>query len=244
MRYRSDLPVRILNFSTNRFTLDFKGLPYKTVWVEYPDIRRTCQEMNISPTGTWPDGTPMYTLPALVDPSTGTALADSAAIARYLDAAYPATSRAFPPGTEAFHAAFQAALDAALAPHVFYIGVPAGYERLSAVSRAHFKEARQRVLGGRMEDWNPVGSPERARNWAALETGLGKVAAWMAADGKERTFVMGDEPCYADFVIGARLMWLKRGFGEESEDWRRIEGWHGGKWARFLAALGKISDTA
>ena len=49
-----------------RFTLDYKGLQYKTVWTEYPDIAATCQSLNIPPTGKWPDGSPMYTLPALV----------------------------------------------------------------------------------------------------------------------------------------------------------------------------------
>ena len=220
-----------------RFTLEYKGLPYTTVWLDLPDIAPTLQELNIAPTGKWQDGSPMYTLPAIVDPSTGAALADSAAIARYLDTAYPDTPRAFPAGTDTLIAAFQAAFESALSPHAFYIGLPAMYRRVHDVSKARFKAARESVVGGRMEDWNPPGTPKAAQNWAALEAGFGKVAAWMDAGGEGRPFVMGDVPCYADFIVGARLSWLKKALGDESEEWLRVEQWHGGRWARLLERM-------
>ena len=108
--------VPIDRSTTNRLTLNYKGLPFKTVWVEYPDIARVSKEVGFKPSGTWPDGSPMYTLLAIFDPNTSTALADSDAITRYLDATYPDTPRVIPEGTEAFHAATAAALDAQLAP--------------------------------------------------------------------------------------------------------------------------------
>lgn len=43
----------------------------------------------------------MYTLPAIYDPSTGTGVADSFEIARYLDKQYPTTPTVIPAGTEA-----------------------------------------------------------------------------------------------------------------------------------------------
>ena len=184
----------------------------------------------------------MYTFPAIVDPTTGAALADSAAIAHYLDATYPDTPRAFPAGTDTLIAAFQAAFEAALSPHVFYVAMASTHERLNDVSKAHFKVARESILGGCMEDWNPPGSPQYTKNWAALEAGLSKVATWMDAGGEGRTFVMGDAPCYADFIVGARLNWLKKSFGDESEDWRKIEAWHGGRWARLLERLDNLGQ--
>ena len=65
----------------SRFVLNYKGIPYRTVWVEYPDIARTCQELGVDPTSTKADGSPQYTLPMIYDPSTKIALAESAAIA-------------------------------------------------------------------------------------------------------------------------------------------------------------------
>ena len=115
----------------------------------------------MGPTGTWPDGSPMYTLPAIHDPSTGTSVADSTAIARYLDATYPDTPRVIPEGTEAFREAFEVALAATLAPHVFYLLFPAVYGRLNEASKPHFKAARESLLGGKLEEWSPLGSETR-----------------------------------------------------------------------------------
>ncbi|TFK84411.1 hypothetical protein K466DRAFT_588954 [Polyporus arcularius HHB13444] len=238
-----DIPanVRGIAFSGNtlktRFSLNYKGLPFKTVWVEYPDIARTCKELGIGPTGTWPDGSPMYTLPAIHDPSTGTSIANSTAIARYLDATYPDTPRVIPEGTEAFHEAFEEALAPTLVPHLLYIHFPAVYGRLNEASKAYFKAARESVLGGKMEQWSPLGSETREQQWVKLEAGLGRIERWLTADGKERRFFMGDKPSFADFVLGARLLGLKRAIGEEHKEWKRVEQWHGGRWARLLLSM-------
>ena len=207
------------------------------MWVEYPDIAKTCKELGVGPTGIWPDGSPMYTLPAIHDPYTGTFVADSTAIARYLDATYPDTPRVIPEGTEAFHETFEVALTATLAPHVFYLLFPAVYGRLNAASKPHFKAARESLLGGKLEEWSPLGSETREQQWAKLEVGLGRVERWLTADGKERRFFMGDKPSFADFVFAARLVGLKRTTGEESAEWKKVEQWHGGRWVRLLESM-------
>ena len=52
-----------------RFILNYKRLPYRTVWVEFHDVERAFRAINAPPTATARDGRPVYTLPALVDPS-------------------------------------------------------------------------------------------------------------------------------------------------------------------------------
>ena len=79
--------------------MNIKGIPYTTVWVEYPNIAAVCKKIGASPTAKWPDGTPQYTLPAIFDPNTHTAVADSAAIVPCLDATYPATAALIRRGT-------------------------------------------------------------------------------------------------------------------------------------------------
>ncbi|RDB26472.1 Glutathione S-transferase-like protein ustS [Hypsizygus marmoreus] len=88
----STLPGKAWSANTwkTRYSLNFKGLPYKTVWVEYPDIAELSKKLGIAPTNEGPNG-PNYTLPAIYDPTTGTALAESIAIAEYLDKTYPDT---------------------------------------------------------------------------------------------------------------------------------------------------------
>ncbi|TFY51247.1 hypothetical protein EVJ58_g10668, partial [Rhodofomes roseus] len=73
-----------------RFALNYKGIPYRTQWVEYPDIAPLLTSLGVSPNtpSTW---TFPYTLPAIYDPRTRTVLMDSIKIARYLDETYPDT---------------------------------------------------------------------------------------------------------------------------------------------------------
>lgn len=66
----------------------YKGIPYKTEWLEYPDIEGKLKELGISLTSIKQDGQPFYPLPAIFDPNTSTGIADSYSIARYLDKTY------------------------------------------------------------------------------------------------------------------------------------------------------------
>ncbi|KAF9479952.1 hypothetical protein BDN70DRAFT_993116 [Pholiota conissans] len=68
-----DIPSTIGPWSSNtwkvRYCLNFKGIPYKTEWIEYPDIAPHCQRLGISYTTIKSDGMPYYSLPAIYDGS-------------------------------------------------------------------------------------------------------------------------------------------------------------------------------
>ncbi|KAF9063082.1 hypothetical protein BDP27DRAFT_1335618 [Rhodocollybia butyracea] len=48
-----------------RYSLNFKNVPYKTIWIEYPDIEPTMKKLGAQPTGLRQDGSPLYTLPLI-----------------------------------------------------------------------------------------------------------------------------------------------------------------------------------
>lgn len=121
-----------------RFTLNYKRLPYKTVFVEFPEIARVSQEIGARSTGTWPDGSPKYTVPAIYDPSTKTTVAESITIARYLDETYPDTPRVIPEGTEAFHAAIEVAIRTVIHPNSMHLVMPLAPPLLSPDSAAYY----------------------------------------------------------------------------------------------------------
>ncbi|KAI9060509.1 glutathione transferase FuA class [Trametes sanguinea] len=221
------------NTFKTRFTLNVKGLPYQVVWVEYPDIARTCQELGVGPTCSWPDGSPQYTLPVIYDPSTKTAVAESGAIGRYLDATYPDTLRVFPEGTEALQEATVDAFDMVMAPMPFLV-MPIALQRMNDASKEHFKDRRETVFGENIEEWSPPGSAVRAEQWKKLQAGFAQIARWMGAGGKERRFFMGDTITFADIALAGRLMWMKRVLDDDSEEWKNVERWHGGRWARLI----------
>ncbi|KAL3455041.1 hypothetical protein BJX64DRAFT_91276 [Aspergillus heterothallicus] len=76
-----------------RQALNFKSLPYKTVWIDLPDITKTRTALDIPAGRKFADGTDFCTLPILVDHKTGEKLGDSLDIAIYLDEKYPESGR-------------------------------------------------------------------------------------------------------------------------------------------------------
>ncbi|KAJ3510855.1 hypothetical protein NLJ89_g4435 [Agrocybe chaxingu] len=76
----------VLIFGTRRYCLNYKRIPYKTEWVEYPDIEPLCKRLGIAPTDKKKDGSGRrtnYSLPASTEPFQRAAyVSDSFAIAQ------------------------------------------------------------------------------------------------------------------------------------------------------------------
>ncbi|PBK60645.1 hypothetical protein ARMSODRAFT_922014 [Armillaria solidipes] len=226
-----------------RYVLNYKGLPHRTEWVEFPHIEELYKRLGAQASATKPDGvTPHYTLPLLHDHSTGALVSDSAAIARYLDRTYPETPSVIPKGTDALHYAFnEALLSHFRVAALWRLTLAKANSILNPVSEEYYRKAREAgLLGGkRLEDVVPKGE-EREREWEKLEEVFGKVDAWY---GKEDMYVMGDVVSYADFTVSAWVMWFRTLFGEDSEEWKDVSAWHGGRWGTLVKDLEKYETV-
>lgn len=226
-----------------RISLNIKGIPYKTVWVEYPDIEALCKKIGATAVEKKPDGSPLYTLPVIYDPNTTSVVVDSTAIARYLDKTYPDTPTLIPPEADALIAAFQDAFWS-LWPGtgLASIIIPPVWGILREKSQPYFRQTREQRLGGKLEELAPPGSEKRAEYWGKIQETLHKVTTqWLEADGKDRLFFMGEKVgiTYADIFVAGFLLWFKGAYGNDSQEWKDILTWDGGRWARFLAAFEK-----
>ncbi|EPQ54411.1 hypothetical protein GLOTRDRAFT_76907 [Gloeophyllum trabeum ATCC 11539] len=220
-----------------RFALQLKGIPFKTVWVEFPDIESVCKSLGAPPTSVWPDGQPMYTLPVIKDPGTNTVLADSWAIAKYLDATYTARPPLIPEGTDGLQAAFSdAATRIAMMPmsQAFLPLIP---NLLNPSSIPYYRFRREQMLGLKLEDFCPL--EKRPEVLDTAKKGFSVVAGWYAKSGKE--YLMGEKPCFADLSLGAFLAGTKQIFGEQSDEWKLIKTWDDGRWARLLKSIESLS---
>lgn len=185
----------------SRYALNFKGLPYKTVWVEYPDIADLCKSIGAEPTDIREeDGSPYYSLPVIQDPNTATVLSESALIAEYLDSTYPDTPRLIPSGTHAlqtgFRVAYRKATDAS-----FEFVIPAMAGKLYPRSQEYYVRTREIRFGKKLSEVTPVGEA-RDVAWTKLKAGFGKVNSWMR---DHEPFVMGDVVSFSDFLLGGEL---------------------------------------
>ncbi|EPQ54410.1 hypothetical protein GLOTRDRAFT_61485 [Gloeophyllum trabeum ATCC 11539] len=218
------------NTLKTRLALKYKGLPFKTVWLEYPDIVAECKKIGAPPTGAQPDGSPFYTLPVIYDPSTKKAVADSYAIAEYLDATYPTDRQLMPAGTEGLHAAFYSAFDNhGFFPLVFVYG-PLIPTILNPPSEEYFRRTKKETL----EQMAQTEQDEALRKGKA---GFDVIQGWYEKAGKGKLFLMGDTPSWADIVVASTLASARNILGRHSEAWKAISEWHGGRWVRLTAAL-------
>ncbi|KAK7048201.1 GST N-terminal domain-containing protein [Favolaschia claudopus] len=219
-----------------RYGLNYKGLAYKTEWVEYPDIADFCIKIGAKPTMTRRDGSPYYTLPVIQDPNTGAIISDSMRIAEYLDETYPDTPKLIPAGTHVFQKTFMAAYDHATEGLWPFI-IPAVAKILRPTSEEFFVRTREATLGKKLTEVYPSGDDLQPA-WKKVEDGFGKVDKWLNEPMNEgKPFVMGDVLSYADLMIAGEMQWCKMGFGEESDLWKDMLKWQDGRWGKLVDRL-------
>ncbi|KAJ7506937.1 hypothetical protein B0H11DRAFT_1973438 [Mycena galericulata] len=224
------------NLWKTRYALNFKGLPYKTVWIEYPEIEALCKEIGAAPTSKKADGRPHFTLPVIHDPSTGAVISDSGKIAEYLDTTYPDKPRLMPLGTTGFHRAFDAGAHPLIAS-VYPYGLPASQARLNPSSAEYFRRTREVSWGKTLENLTPKGE-EDAVQWKKLKDGFGTLDEWIKANGETSPYLMGDALCYADMWMAAYINWIKLVLPDRWED---VKSWHDGRWGKLLQEMEKYA---
>ncbi|KAJ7203451.1 hypothetical protein C8J57DRAFT_1202801 [Mycena rebaudengoi] len=230
----STLPAKAWSPNTwkTRYSLNYKGIQYDTVWLEYPEIEGFSKQVGVSPTKYKPDGRPTYTLPMIHDPTTGAFVADSMKIAEYLDRTYPDTPRAIPAGTAAFHRIFEEQASSLLL-HILPNYALATAALLNPISEGFFRRNIEEMEGRKLEEMAPEASQE-VQIWQTVRDALGKVDGWIKENGECSSYLMGDRIAFADIWIAAYLRWIQLVMPER---WEEVKLWHDGRWAMLLDSL-------
>ncbi|KAF8587651.1 hypothetical protein K439DRAFT_1630524 [Ramaria rubella] len=221
-----------------RYVLNFKGVPYKTTWLEYPEIEPTMRDIGAAPTGVKPDGSPFYTLPVIVDPSRRTPsggptiVSESFLIAEYLDEAYPTPGPLFPAGTKALQKLFyDHFFPTALMP-VLPILLPEMLGHVNERSRPYWRRTRELRLGAVLEEICPKDSEKWDKAWEDVQKGMKEIALLLDKNGFDSNgLVMGQHLTFADLTIAAFLETI---FIVNPEEWHaKVKVWDGGRWERL-----------
>ncbi|KZT68722.1 hypothetical protein DAEQUDRAFT_811967 [Daedalea quercina L-15889] len=249
-----DIPGIVGSWGPNtwktRFALNYKGIPYVTEWVEYPDIAPLLSSHGIAPnpsqSSSW-----QYTLPAIYDPRTKKTIMESYNIAIYLDETYPDTPSLLPPETRVFQTAFIYAFTEAVHKHFMPLMLYPTAEKLNLRSREYFVETREAALGIKLEDLSPPGSEKRAQQFVTLEKAFGVLTSWFDAAADGRLLLKGGSPeggannvSHADTAIAGVLIWARITFGEDSDEWHAVESYNNGRWKRYLAFFERWADRS
>ncbi|EMC92230.1 hypothetical protein BAUCODRAFT_38250 [Baudoinia panamericana UAMH 10762] len=186
-----------------RLALNFKGVDYNTIWLEYPELEPTFKAAGVSPNpaGSFSD----YSSPTIRLPD-GTYVMDSVKIAEKLEADHPKPT---------FHLENGLHLGAAsVTQELLFAIVPAVVDGLlddwlQEPSKSWFIEDRERRFGMTMQQMRENLGGEKA--WQNAEAALKKLQSFLTEHKKdEGPFVLGSTPCYADLCVVALLESLKR----------------------------------
>ncbi|KAF9054898.1 hypothetical protein BJ165DRAFT_1441184 [Panaeolus papilionaceus] len=224
-----------------RFALNYKGIPYKTEWVEFPDIQKLYIDLNIPAFEKKSDGSPYYSLPAIWDQDTGVKLSDSFEILKYLEKQYPNKPTLFPGNTQGLQTAFEGAYKGQLDALWEFI-LPAVSPALNPPSEEYFTRTRSVSFGKPLAEVVPKGADRKAK-WAKYKAGLDAVDGWYKVTDNVGPWLMGDKLSSSDLLVGGFTIWLKVLWGEDSEEWRDVSSWNGGRWARVVSLLGQYSEV-
>lgn len=183
------------------FILNYKRLPYGTVWVEFSDVEATLRMIGAPPTSKRSDGRPVYTLPVIVDPSWSqnapTILSNANVIAEYLESAYPARP-IFPEGSRALQTLFVHYIQDIFVKPLLPILVPLTHQRLPERSQAHFRHGC-----GHTPSTTTLAGPQHEQAWAAVKEQFNFLATILDKNNSDGSSVvaMGRDVSYADFAL-------------------------------------------
>jgi glutathione S-transferase len=224
-----------------RLALNFKGIPYHTEWLEYPEIEPLCKRIGAPPTGTKKtDGTtPHYTLPVIKDDSTGAVISDSWNIAVYLDKTYPDLPLLFPGGTKPLQAAFENVWLDALMTHGMAVFLPRVPEvALNPPSAEYFIRTRSADFGKPLAEVAPTGTAKE-KHFSDWQKQLSKAARlYGLSDGP---FLLGETVSYADLIAGSFALWMK--MTATPEDWAVLGKWHDGLLSKVAEGVEKYKKV-
>ncbi|KAG2031814.1 hypothetical protein BDR03DRAFT_1028116 [Suillus americanus] len=217
-------------FSTShRLTLNYKEFAYGAKWVETTDIESVCKSLRIPPTSVLLDGTPKYTLPALIDNTFAPPafLSDSTPIIEYLERTYPDpdSSRALcRPASRALHALFEYHVAQSITTQLLLVMVMHMYDKKTPRDRIHFRQRTEAAFGKKLEDIELKGT-EREELWKKIERAFDLLATFMRTRSG------------ADCTLGGLLLALR--YDSPDEACIKVSSWSNGKWTRYMAALSK-----
>ncbi|KAH9893118.1 putative glutathione S-transferase [Xylariomycetidae sp. FL2044] len=195
-------PQKAWSFNTfrTRFALNYMKIPYRTEWLEYPEIKPKLLDH-------FPDHDDTYTVPTVILPD-GTWIMDSYKIAPELEARYPASPRLHLdapvlPRVREHMIGFMVALRGEFVPRVCA-------DILGGASQPFFDASRAADFGMSLERVRRELGGDAA--YEAARPHIERVTALLKEEGSGEAgpFFMGRTVSYADFIWAAILVFWKR----------------------------------
>ncbi|RFN54741.1 hypothetical protein FIE12Z_975 [Fusarium flagelliforme] len=177
-----------------RLMLNYKKIPYKTIFLEFPDIEPTLKKLGVDPHE--PGSDVDYTVPTIQHVPTGVFIMDSLRIAKFLESTHPdpPLSLLSDLGSE-IESKARRAIGPAFATSI----VPRENLILSSRSQEYFRTKNEAKFGCKLEDL----LNKEEKTWEGVREKMEELSELMMKNGGP--FILGETPSYTDFFIAASL---------------------------------------
>ncbi|KAK3625472.1 hypothetical protein LTR56_020372 [Elasticomyces elasticus] len=184
-----------------RMMLNYKNIPYKTVFLEFPDIEPKLKELGIDPGVDKSGVQKKYTVPVIHYLPTGEYIIDSTPISQFLESTYaePSVPLQSDLGTK-IEAQGRAVIGTLLGTAM----TPREPNVLSPRAAEFFRRTREAAFGVKHLDELLEGDKEE-RAWATASGGMKAVGEMLKINQKDGPFVLGAKPSYTDFFVAGSL---------------------------------------
>ncbi|PHH66006.1 hypothetical protein CDD81_531 [Ophiocordyceps australis] len=228
----------------SRLALNFKSASYSTNWVELPDVTPTRQALGIPVSRKLPNGQDFNTLPIIYDSANKHYVGDSFDIAIYLDAKYPSAPRLIPAGAIGVTRAWNDRINDLFSRFVGLGSEGMPFNPANAEQCRQILVDRARILTNRPEmTWQDCifRGEARVKMLADFKAALGELEQYYASpDTSKGAFINGEEPCYADMIVGGWLGMVHVTFSPE--DLQQLHTWHNGRWGKIWKGLAPFTE--
>ncbi|KAL2814773.1 hypothetical protein BJX63DRAFT_190694 [Aspergillus granulosus] len=181
-----------------RLMLNYKRIPYKTIFLEFPDIEETLKPLVPPPTS---EGKIKYTVPTIYHIPSDSYIMDSAQIAPFLESTYPEPPV---PLTSELGGTIEAQARGVMGAALGDSMMSREMNILSPRAQEYFRRTREAHLGHRLEDL--LADPEEEeRSWDAISEGIRTVSGLIRTNKDNGPFVLGARPSYTDFFIAGTM---------------------------------------
>ncbi|KAL7799386.1 hypothetical protein V8C43DRAFT_274903 [Trichoderma afarasin] len=184
-----------------RLLLNYKRIPYKTVFLEMPDIEPTLKGLGLPPHDR-ASGNFNYTVPTIHHLPTNKYIMDSKPISEFLESTYPDPSV---PLTSELGTEIEAKVRSLVAPTFYRSAMPREVHILSPRAQEYFRRTREGRFGKTLEELL-AGEEER---WQAVDADRRAVGELMRTNKALGPFILGARPSYGDFFIAGSLQSVK-----------------------------------
>ncbi|KAJ3540396.1 hypothetical protein NM208_g5085 [Fusarium decemcellulare] len=183
-----------------RLMLNYKQIPYKTIFLEFPDIEPTLKDLGLASHDPGSGSKHNYTVPAIYHVPTNTYMMDSLPIAKFLESTYPSPEVLL---TSELGSEIESKARKAIGPAFGTSVMPREINILSPRAQEYFRRTREASLGRRLEDLLDPEKEEQA--WNAVKDNMRAVGELIRTNQADGPFVLGAQPSYTDFFIAGSL---------------------------------------